>query len=86
MGNDVNQATDYDAEILELMGLPRHDGYGNVIARFDRLAGGEALLVVDNRDVTWILKLIKQVRDESLDPSSHAFVKPENNFLYLLKQ
>jgi hypothetical protein len=79
-------SSEYDAEVLELMGLPRRGGYGNVIAMFDRLDSGEALLVVDNRDLTWILKLVKDVRGELLQPGSHAFEKPENYFLYLVKQ
>lgn len=76
-----------DTETIELMGLPRRGGYGNMIGVFDRLKSGEALLVVDNRDLSWILKIVREVREDSLDKArSHAFDKPENNFLYLVKR
>jgi len=80
------ESREYDAEVVELMGMPHRDGYGNVIAMFDRLEVGEALLVVDNRELTWILKLLKDMRGGSLKPGSHAFEKPENYFLYLVKE
>lgn len=78
---------DTEAEVIELMGLPRRGGYGTLIAMYDRLDSGEALLVVDNRNLTWILKLLRDVRADNLDRArSHAFEKPENYFLYLVKE
>lgn len=83
----VTAPQDTEADVIELMGLPRRGGYGTLIAMFDRLESGEALLVVDNRNLTWILKLLREVRADVLDRArSHAFEKPENYFLYLAKE
>lgn len=80
-------AEDQGTEIIELMGLPGNDGFGNLIAMFDRLESSEALLVVDNRKLHWVLKILRDLRAEDLDESmSHAFSKPANNFLYIKKQ
>jgi len=78
---------DTEADVIELMGLPRRGGYGTLVAMFDRLESGEALLVVDNRNLTWILKLLRDVRAGTLDRArSHAFEKPENYFLFLARE
>ncbi|MFB6346816.1 MAG: hypothetical protein ABEK50_13815 [bacterium] len=78
--------TDDPSTTLELIGLPRRDGFGNLIAAFDRLEPGDGLLVVDNRDLSWVLKFIRDLRHDQLDAArSHAFQKPENSFLYLVK-
>lgn len=80
------QQTQEETRTIELMGLPRGGGFGNLIAAFDQLDPGGALLIVDNRDLSWILKLFRDVRDDELDlVQSHAFEKPENYFLYLVK-
>lgn len=77
---------DTETKTIELMGLPRQGGFGNLVAAFDQLASDGALLVVDNRDLTWVLRLFRDVRGDQLDPAqSHAFEKPENYFLYLVK-
>lgn len=79
--------SEHDAEVIKLMGLPRRGGYGNLVAVFDQLNSGEALLVVDNRELTWILRLLRDVREDDLDRArSHAFEKPESYFLYLARE
>lgn len=80
-------SSNYEAEVIELLGLPRRVGYGNLVARFDSLNPGEALLAIDNRDLTWILSLVKELRTHDINHArSHAFEKPENYFLYLVKE
>lgn len=80
-------AEEQGTKIIELMGLPGNDGFGNLIAAFDRLESSEALLVVDNRNLNWALRLLRELRPDDLNQSmSHAFSKPANNFLYIKKQ
>lgn len=78
--------TEEQAATLELRGFPRRGGFGNLIAAFDDLNPGDALLVVNDRNLTWTLKVIRKVRESDIDLArSHAFEKPENYFLYLVK-
>lgn len=85
--NDYSmRQADTETTTIELMGLPRRGGFGNLVAAFDQLASDGALLVVDNRDLTWVLRLFREVREDELDMvQSHAFEKPESYFLYLVK-